>query len=531
MVLARLRKHDYRAKLKKCEFLQRQLKFLGHLISTDGVSPDPAKLKAVAEWPRPRSLSKLQAFLGTANYLRKHVRGFGLLAAPLSRLTGKAEAANFDWVNWSPETIAAFDAVKQGVAQAALLAHPDLNGAFEVRADASLDGLGAILMQMERPIAFLSRAFSSAERNYTTGEQELLALVSACKEWRCYLESSEPFKLITDHQPLTYLDNIEVLSRRQARWLEFMGRFKYMIVYKPGFENPADPLSRRPVIALMYAILAATTRAQARGVQRNAGVDNTAARDGVPKADARARKPAAKQVQPAKQRAALPPPPGHPTTITVDLHAGYRQDPDFSNPDFTASLSCGDDGLWRLPGTQVVVVPVGPIREKIMSLMHDASWAGHVGITKTLTSVKALFYWQSMRTDVRHYVANCDACQRNKASNMKPAGLCQPLTIPGWRWESVSMDHIVKLPRTANGHDAICVFVDRLSKMVHLAPCTESATCEDFARLFRDTVFKLHGLPREVISDRGVAFNAKFWDCLCNLNHQAVQEYSLPPTK
>ncbi len=104
-------------------------------------------------------------------------------------------------------------------------------------------------------------------------------------------------------------------------------------------------------------------------------------------------------------------------------------------------------------------MPEGPIRQTILSLVHDAAWAGHVGVTKTLCNLKALFWWQSMKTDVRHYVANCDACQRNKHSNQKPAGLLQSLTIPGWRWESVSMDFIVKLPRTANGYDAILVFV------------------------------------------------------------------------
>jgi hypothetical protein len=156
-----------------------------------------------------------------------------------------------------------------------------------------------------------------------------------------------------------------------------------------------------------------------------------------------------------------------------ELCAGYDSDPDFARPEITATLERGDDGLWRLPGSGLVVVPAGPIREVILSQMHDAAWSGHVGFTKTLENVRRLFWWQSLRTDVRDYVANCDACQRNKASNQKPAGLLNPLSVPGWRWESVSMDHITKLPKTAKGYDSICVFVDRLSKMVHLVPCKD----------------------------------------------------------
>jgi hypothetical protein len=149
--------------------------------------------------------------------------------------------------------------------------------------------------------------------------------------------------------------------------------------------------------------------------------------------------------------------------------------------------------------------------------MHDAAWAGHVGVTKTLAHMRALFFWQSMKTDVRHHVANCDACQRNKHSNQKPAGMLQSLTVPGWRWESVSMDFVVKLPETPRGYDSILVLVDRLSKMVHLVPCKETATALDLARMFRDSVWRLHGLPRQIITDRGALFIAHFWSALCRL--------------
>jgi IS30 family transposase len=122
-----------------------------------------------------------------------------------------------------------------------------------------------------------------------------------------------------------------------------------------------------------------------------------------------------------------------------------------------------------------------------------------------------------MRADVERYVRSCRSCQCNKASTLKKAGKLQPLSIPGRRWESVSMDFVVKLPKTARGHDAILVLVDRLTKMVHLVPTTESTSATEFAQMFVEHVVKLHGVPESVVSDRGPQFNSIFWATVCKL--------------
>ncbi|KAJ9511943.1 hypothetical protein QJQ45_004469 [Haematococcus lacustris] len=169
-------------------------------------------------------------------------------------------------------------------------------------------------------------------------------------------------------------------------------------------------------------------------------------------------------------------------------------------------------GLWRLTGKDKVVVPNdSELRNHILHEMHDAVYSGHVGISKTLERVSRVFWWNTMRADVRYYVSTCDACQRDKASTLKPGGLLNPLSIPDYRWESVSMDFITKLPSGSHGYDAICVFVDRLSKMVHFVPCREDLKARRFAQLFIDHVYKLHGMPAELISDRGSLFTSVFW--------------------
>ncbi|KAJ9507119.1 hypothetical protein QJQ45_004721 [Haematococcus lacustris] len=211
----------------------------------------------------------------------------------------------------------------------------------------------------------------------------------------------------------------------------------------------------------------------------------------------------------------LPPPPVplhplHAVNMTEQLLAAYAADEAFAS--VVDQYDQDQHGLYRTRERNQIVVPNCPeLKTRILVEMHDAQFAGHVGITKTLERISRMFWWPRMRSEVRHYVANCDACQRNKSVNTKPGGLLTPLAIPYDRWESISMDLITKLPPGEHGFDAIAVFVDRLSKMVHFVPCRESMNAESFARLFIDNVFKHHGVPREIISDRGSHFTNHFW--------------------
>ncbi|KAJ9522359.1 hypothetical protein QJQ45_008168 [Haematococcus lacustris] len=188
-----LRKNKFYAKLSKCEFMQRTLKFLGHIISAQGISVDPCKVTAISEWPVPTSLKTLQSFLGAANYVRKFVHNFSTIAAPLTNLTGPKKES-FPWKAWPQAELDAFNALKQAISNVPMLKLPDHSKPFQVHCDASLEGIGAVLMQDGYPLAYYSRKLIPAEINYTTGEQELLALVSACQQWRCYLEGV-PFTL------------------------------------------------------------------------------------------------------------------------------------------------------------------------------------------------------------------------------------------------------------------------------------------------------------------------------------------------
>jgi len=245
-VLQRLREHELYCRPHKCHFNQREVAYLGHIVGRDGVKVDPRKIQAVAEWQVPQDQHQVRSFLGLANYFRRFVQAYSSLVRPLTDLLkAKVDVAK----NWSPEAQSAFEGVKDALTHAPVLVLPDFVAAqkdkpFEVVADASLTGIGAVLLQEGHPIAFESKKFSPAERNYDTSQRELLATIHALRVWRCYLEGL-PFVLVTDHHPNTAFETQKELSPRMARWYEFLTRFTHMRwEYRPGRVNVADPLSR-----------------------------------------------------------------------------------------------------------------------------------------------------------------------------------------------------------------------------------------------------------------------------------------------
>ena len=353
-------------------------------------------------------------------------------------------------------------------------------------------------MQEGHPIAFESRKFSPTEMRYTVTELELLAVVHALRVWRCYLEGSQ-FTVVTDHNPLTFLNTQQGLSRRQARWSEFLQQFAFQWEYRPGRINVADPVSRIPehlsAMPGSEASISAPPEMEVRdGGQTMLALGRPSARPG-----------------------ALP--------ASVEcLRAGYQSDPELQSLLRKGAL-IDRSGLLYHPTNRGdrLAVPGQALRQELMREAHDSPYAGHFGAAKTMDLVGRSYWWPRMHQDIRHHVEICDICQRNKSRSGKIPGELNPLPIPDDRWQSVSMDFVVELPCTKRGHDAIWVVVDRFSKMVHIAPTTSKVTAEDTARMFFERVFAAHGLPREVISDRGPQFSGHFWRQLCS-------RFSVKPT-
>jgi hypothetical protein len=556
LVFDKLRENDFKIKLSKCEFEKTEVKFLGHVVGAEGVKVDPDKVAAVAQWQPPAHLTALRSFLGLAQYFRRFIEHFSRIATPLTNLTKK----NVHY-KWTEECQRAFDTIKEKLTNAPVLALPDFAKLFEVVCDASIEGIGAVLIQEGRPLAYESRKLTPAERNYGTGEQELLAVVHALKIWRCYLEGPT-FTVITDHNPLVHLDTQTHLSRRQARWMEYLQRFTFSWKYKPGKDNVvADALSRHPhaeplklkLCALLLCMKARRSSRLQQKYQPLQSVPNSSVEQGRYAINKRKRvhfnlepreafidpdshQPLFEQNIPTSEgqhgsackaehdssqrdyRGVTEPPTDSLTAVPVEDVLGvvrrvYRDDPKLRDKHFTRHLK-RSNGLWFLKDDRLVVPNNSLVKDSIIFECHDRPHVGHVGTLKTQHLVERQFWWPTIRKDVRRYVQSCPSCQANKGTNQKPGGLLQPLPIPDEPWESVSMDFIVHLPKTKQGHDAIYVVVDRLTKMVHLIPTTTSVTASEVAALFRNHVWKLHGDPKHFVSDRDSKFTSKFWQDL-----------------
>ncbi|KAJ9532359.1 hypothetical protein QJQ45_010456 [Haematococcus lacustris] len=474
-VLGLLRQHQLYANLSKCAFFLPSMDFLGHIISAAGIHPDPAKIRAMVEWPVPRNLNDLRSFLGSANYYRRLIHHHAHLILPLTNLL-KAETP---W-SWGPEQQEAFERVKAALASNPVVRPPDFSRPFTVKTDASLYAIGAVLSQRddngaEYVVAYESRKLQPAEINYPTHDRELLAVVHALTLWRHYL-LGRPFTIETDNCPITHIMTQPHLSARQLRWTQLLAPYSFTLVHKAGKTHIVpDALSRRPDYQLS-ALSVAT--------------------------------------------------PDSAFFATYDHHA--PQDPAYQaafshtlshNPSGPSSwhLRVIDGRLYTASEPPRLYVPASPLRSQLLHEAHDAVTSAHLGRAKTLERLQRHFYWPQMEQTVREYVRTCDQCQRNKATNQVPPGLLQPLPIPNRNWQHVSMDFIGPLPPTSHGYDMVVTVVDKLSKMLHLIPTTATATAPDIAKLFFDHVFKHHGLPEAIVSDRDPKFTSDFWTSLFHL--------------
>jgi RNase H-like domain found in reverse transcriptase/Integrase zinc binding domain/Chromo (CHRromatin Organisation MOdifier) domain/Integrase core domain len=438
----------------------------------------------------------LQVFLGFANFYRRFIRGYSQVAGPLTRLLQKDRPFAFDEA--ARQT---FRQLKTAFTSAPVLAHfhPDRPSTLET--DASDYAIAAVLSQPDannilHPVAFYSRKLTPAELNYEIHDKEMLAIIVAVKEWRAYLEgASHPFVVCSDHRNLEYFTTTKVLNRRQSRWAELLANYDFKIIYRPGTTmGKPDAMSRRPDFSEGSKASDAPPRMLLKPDQLQLFVTRKLATGDVSPLlqDIRAAQPS----DPALQRV-LP----------------YLRDPrrprdnparrELSGYSLRDDLVCFN-GLVYVPDDDA-------IKLRILRQCHDSPSAGHFGQAKTHEMVTRDFHWPRIHRFVKRYVSTCDTCARAKMPRHKPHGFLVPLPVAPRPWSSISMDFIVALPLSPSGNDAILVIVDRFTKMAHFSATKTTADAPDIARLFLRDVYRLHGLPADIVSDRDRLFNSKFW--------------------
>ena len=486
LVLKRLREVGLFAKLEKCEFDKDSVEFLGYIISQNGLGMDKKKVESLQSWRRPNSVKELQSFLGFANFYRAFIKNYSGIASPLIALTRKDQE-----FHWNDEAEAAFRRLKSLFTSAPILAHADPARPFVVETDGSDFALGAVLSQVQEcdgllhPVAFYSRKFTPAEINYEIYDKELLAIVAAFEEWRNYLYGAKhPVTVFTDHKNLLYYMSTRKLNRRQARWSMFLAEFNFTICYRPGAQQgKPDALSRRPEYHLREGEDAVTQQMAVILKPRMVSLNAISI--------------------------------AHEENTFVETLLKETKEDEIAKQLISASVSGTDpskiyekDGL--LYRNDLLYIPNGTSRLKILESRHDSLLAGHFGIRKTVELISRDYWWPGLRKFVKDYIRTCDACARSKVPRHLPHGLLQPLPIPTRPWESISMDFITDLPKST-GHDTILVVVDRYSKMSHFIPTRKEISAEGTAKLIIQNVIRLHGIPRDIVTDRGPQFVSKFW--------------------
>ncbi|GJZ99369.1 putative reverse transcriptase domain-containing protein [Tanacetum coccineum] len=451
--------------------------FLGHVIDSEGIHVDPAKIESIKDWASPKSPTEIRQFLGLAGYYRRFIEGFSKIAKPMTKLTQK----KVKFV-WGDKQEAAFQLLKQKLCSAPILALPEGSEDFIAYCDASKKGLGAVLMQREKVIAYASRQLKIHEKNYTTHDLELGAVVFALKIWRHYLYGTK-CTVFTDHKSLQHILNQKELNMRQRRWLELLSDYDCEIRYHPGKANVvADALSRKERDQPL----------RVRALVMTIGLD-------LPK-----------QILNAQTEARKP------ENIKNEDVGGMLVE-NAKNPEAirTEKLEPRADGTLCLNGRSWLPC-YGDLRTVIMHESHKSKYSIHPGSDKMYQDIKKLYWWPNMKADIATYVSKCLTCAKFKAEYQRPSGLLVQPKIPEWKWDSITMDFVTKLPKTSQGYDTIWVIVDRLTKSAIFTPMRETDPMDKLARIYLKEVVTRHGIPVSIICDRDPRFASNFWRSLQN---------------
>jgi transposase InsO family protein len=453
-VLTRLKKFNLELKPEKCEFHKEEVEFLGHMVGVNGVRISETKIKTIKEWATPKTVKDIQSFLGFVNFNRQFIKDFSKIAIPLTKLTRK----DTTWT-WGKEQEEAFEKLKEACIKEPVLIAFRSGLPLRIETDASDLALGAVALQEKdgkwHPIAYHSRKFSQAEERYDVHDKELLAIVNALEHWRAYAESCSELTIFTDHKNLTHFTTTKQLNRRQVRWSEMLGQYKFRIVYTPGKDNGrADALSRR------HDIVGKKTNVSQAILSQN--------KDG-------------------------------------SLSAGHYWD-----NDNIAGINSIVKIRPELPEE---------FHEAIIRQHHDDPVHGHTGVSRTMELIQRNYHFKNMKKKVEDYIKKCADCQRNKHATHAQYGESQAIEIPSRPWEDIAMDFITDLPWsedpvTGYKYNAICNVVCRFSKGAEFIPFRKDFTAQQLGHVLNDRVVRYHGIPKSIISDRDKLFTSNYWATL-----------------
>lgn len=465
-VLSRLQERGFTLNPEKCSFYMDRIHFMGVVLSGDGIGPSESKVKAVAEFRRPENASEVKSFLGLVNYSARFIPNLATINEPLRKLTKKGQP-----FVWGSEQEESFERLRGCLSDTETLGYFDKDAKTQVVTDASPVGLGAVLVQNRKVIAYASRALSDVERRYSQTEREALGLVWACERFHAYLYGID-FELLTDHKPLECIYSPRSKpSARIERWVLRMQPYTYTVRYIPGYQNIADPLSR--LVTKMTNVHASSQS------DMSEEYINFVAREATPTAM---------------------------TTREIEVESesdselreirDHMLDGQWHKTKYTEYLPVRNElssiGHLVLRGTRIVVPTV--LRGRVLQLAHE----GHPGIVGMKQRLRSKVWWPGIDKAVENYCKSCHGCQLvGKATKPEPMVRTELPTMP---WQHLALDLLGPLP----SGESIVVLVDYYSRWFEI-DIMKSTTSEKITE-FLDKTFRTHGLPLSIQTDNGPQF-------------------------
>ena len=510
LVFQRLRDCGLKLSVGKCAFAQSQVSFLGHLISAEGVRPDPDKIEKVKDWSAPRNPKELRSFLGFAGYYRKFVENYSGIARPLNSLLpptckkgDKVPSRTVKW-EWETKHERSFQCLKDHLCSAPLLAYADFTKPFELHIDASTVGLGAVLYQAidgeKKVIAYASRALTKSEERYPAHKLEFLCLKwSVCDKFNDYLWGAPKFLVRTDNNPLTYVLTSAKLDATGHRWLAALASFDFEIEYTPGVSNQdADDIaSVQAMCSVDFAPFAATMAIFADNSEEDASPFPHISLSEIRKAQNEDEVLGVWMTVKRKRKCPVLKHTSNPAKHGIMKRNWHRF---FFQRGLLHRKVEGEKPQLVLPAKYI---------PKVCRALHNDM--GHQGCEKTMSLIRSRFFWPGMSKDVDNWIHQCGRCLRFKGKPDRAPLVGIQTSEP---LELVCTDFL-KVDAAQNGTQYILVITDHFTRFSMAVPtCNMSARTTAEALL---TFVRNFGIPKRLHADQGANFESKVTGELCHL--------------
>jgi len=533
-LFSNLRQANLKLHPAKCTFASSSVKYLGHIISKDGVRVSPENTDKIRSFPEPTNAKQVKSFLGMANYYRRFIKDYAKIASPLNALLRKNQA-----FQWSNECQQAFDTLKIKLTTAPILAYPRFDMPFILTTDASDLSIAFMLSQnqdgKEFAIAYGGRSLRGTELKWHITDKEALALVEGVQTYKHYL-ASQHFTVFTDNVSVKYLQKIRDCNGRLGRWSLLLQAYDFEIKHKPGDKNPTDFLSRQiydnsqPAVSTQlidHVSMLDTAASQKQYSQitfvYDGEIEDTvvASLDEPVVPEPEIQRPDLANLQHQcpdffdiynyKLNNIVPDDPFSARTIVAEAY-NYELEEGILNHFY--SRRCKNVPKEERLVKQVAVPKV--LRDDVLKSYHDCvAGGGHQGFERTYAALRNKYFWPSMYSDIKLYIQSCEVCQRSKRDfHARPPPLHpQPVEDVMSRWH---MDILSGLPTTKDKYKHILLVVDSCSKWCEAFPLRTQEATEVASVLYKE-IFTRFGAPRTLITDRAQNFTSKLIKALCEL--------------